>query len=140
MSVPVVPTPLVTSTPTIYGFNYTVQSFQLNTQITFNVILVDENSSPLKVSQVCISGDDYQAWGNNDSYVVDYICTALGLTLATPSDPEPAPSDPEPAPSDPEPAPSDPEPAPSDPEPAPSDPEPAPSDPEPAPSDPEPAI
>lgn len=99
MSVPVVPTPLVTNPPIIYGFNYTVQSFQLNTQITFNVILVDQNGTPLSVSQVSLSGDDYKAWGNNDSYVENYICTALGLTSLTPP-PEPVVTEPDPVVSD----------------------------------------
>ena len=84
MSVSVVPTPLVTTPPIIYGFNYNVQSFQLNTQITFNVILVDERGTPLQVRQVSISGADYAAWGNNDSYIETYICNALGLTALNP--------------------------------------------------------
>ena len=84
MSVPVIPTPLVTTIPIVCGFNYTVQSFQLNTQITFNVILVDSAGTPLQVSQVSISGADYAAWGSNDSYVESYICNALGLTPLDP--------------------------------------------------------
>jgi hypothetical protein len=84
MSVFVVPTPLVTNPPIIYGFKYTVQSFQLNTQVTFNVILMDQNGTPLSVSQVSLSGDDYKAWGQNDSYVENYICSSLGLTLLPP--------------------------------------------------------
>ena len=84
MSVSVVPTPLVTTPPVVYGFNYTVQSFQLNTQITFNVILVDSEGTPLQVTQVSISGEAYAAWGNNDSYIESYICNALGLTPLNP--------------------------------------------------------
>ena len=94
MSISVVPTPLVTNPPIIYGFNYTVHSFQLNNQITFNVILIDSAGTPLQVTQVSISGDAYAAWGDNDSYIENYICNALGLTPLGSSqtvEPPPAP-------------------------------------------------
>ena len=80
MSVPVVPIPFDTNPKFIYGFNYSVQSFVLSSQITFNVVLIDQNNTPLSVSAVTLSGDDYTNWGNDDSYVITYICNALGLT------------------------------------------------------------
>lgn len=83
MSFHVVPTPLVSIPPNIHGFNLVVKSFQLNREITFNVVLFDSAGTPLQVKEVCISGDDYQAWGNDDSYVENYICNALGLTPLT---------------------------------------------------------
>lgn len=82
MSIPVVPTPLTPNPPMIYGFRYTVNSFELSSYITFNVILLDENNTPLTVSQVTLSGEDYANWGNSDQYVIEYICTTLGLTPA----------------------------------------------------------
>jgi hypothetical protein len=79
MSVQVVPTPLTTVVPIVYGFSYTVNTFKLNSFISFNVILNDQNGTPLSVKQVTISGEDYANWGNNDAYVIDYICNSLGL-------------------------------------------------------------
>ena len=113
MSIQVVPTPLTTVIPTIYSFNYNVNNFQLNSSITFNVILLDQNATPLQVSQVTLAGDDYQNWGNNDQYVITYICNSLGLTQFNPPStsssvpvvpaPAPAPAPADPAPADPAP-------------------------------------
>ena len=151
MTISVVPRPLIEDPPMIYGFNYSVQQFLLGKEITFNVILVDQNGSPLTVNQVTLSGDDYSAWGQDDMYVVDYICRTLGLLLQPspsvvpdiieiiPVDPapvDPAPVDPvpvDPVPVDPEPV----DPVPVDPEPV----DPVPVDPvpvDPAPVDPVP--
>jgi len=89
MSVQVVPTPLG-DTPIICGFNYNVNSFVLNNYITFNIVLLDQGNTPLAVRQVTLAGQDYNNWGNNDQYVIQYICLALGLTQLNP--PEVAPT------------------------------------------------
>jgi hypothetical protein len=67
----------------ISGFTYSVCDFQLSVSITFNVILLDTNSLPIVVKQVVLSGQDYAAWGNDDQYIVNYICNALNLTELT---------------------------------------------------------
>ena len=85
MSISVVPTPLTPTPPMIYGFRYTVNAFELSSYITFNVIFLDENNTPLSVSQVTLAGEDYANWGNSDQYVIQYICNALGLTPLDPS-------------------------------------------------------
>ena len=113
MSVPVVPTPLVVDIPNICSFSYTVNTFVLSSYITFNVILSNEVGTPIAVKQVTLAGEDYDNWGNNDDYVINYICTSLGLTpLPDPGptgptgptgpDPEPTgPTGPEPEPTGP---------------------------------------
>jgi len=88
MSIPVVPIPLPTTPPIISSFNYNVNNLVLSSSITFNVILLDENNVPVSVQQVTISGDDYKNWGNNDQYVINYICNALGVTQLNPPPPE----------------------------------------------------
>lgn len=79
-SIHVVPTPYVSNPINISSFSYTVSDFIMNTQITFNVILFDQNQSPICVNQVTLAGADYTAWGNDDHYVVQYICNQLNLT------------------------------------------------------------
>lgn len=86
MSIQVVPTPL-SDTPIICGFNYNVNTFILNTSITFNIILLDQVNTPLAVRQVTLAGEDYTSWGNNDQYVITYICNALGLEQLNPPEP-----------------------------------------------------
>ena len=85
MSIQIIPTPLYPIPPMIDSFRYTVNTLELNSYIIFNVIPLDINGTPLKVEQVTIAGEDYLNWGNNDQYVINYICTSLGYTLATPS-------------------------------------------------------
>jgi hypothetical protein len=90
MSIPVVPTPLITEIPNICSFSYTVNSLQLNSFITFNVILSNEIGTPIGVKQVTLAGEDYANWGNNDDYAINFICTSLGLTPL----PDPGPTGP----------------------------------------------
>ena len=96
MSIPVVPTPLTPNPPMICGFRYTVNALEFNSYITFNVILLDQTNTPLSVRQVTMAGEDYNNWGNSDQYVIDFICTTLGLTpldppIVSPDDPVPVP-------------------------------------------------
>ena len=96
MSIPVVPTPLTPNPPMICGFRYTVNALEFNSYITFNVILLDQTNTPLSVRQVTMAGEDYNNWGNSDQYVIDFICTTLGLTpldppIVIPDDPVPVP-------------------------------------------------
>jgi hypothetical protein len=81
-SVPVVLTQYNPPIRYINSFTYTVRSFELSVQITFSVFLYDENGQYLDNSIVTLSGDEYTAWGNDDSYIKIYIANKLGLTLA----------------------------------------------------------
>jgi len=83
MNISVVPTPVEITIPMICQFNFSVYNFQLGKEITFNVILIDQNGAPLSMKQITLSGDDYTAWGKDESYVVNYICKSLGLSLQT---------------------------------------------------------
>ena len=81
-SVPVVLT-LYNSPPRyINSFTYTVRSFELSVQITFSVFLYDQNGQYLDNSIITLTGDDYTAWGNDDTYIKIFIANSLGLTLA----------------------------------------------------------
>ena len=97
MSIPVVPTPLTPNPPMICGFRYTVNGLEFNSYITFNVILLDQTNTPLSVRQVTMAGEDYANWGNSDQYVIDFICSTLGLTPLDPSVPV-SPDNPVPVP------------------------------------------
>jgi hypothetical protein len=81
-SVNVVLTPYVTPVRYVNSFRYSVRSFELSVQITFSVFLYDENGQYLDISLITLTGDDYNAWGNDDNYIKIYIADKLGLTLA----------------------------------------------------------
>jgi hypothetical protein len=94
MNIPVVPTPLTPDPPMICGFRYTVNDLVFNSHITLNVILLDQAGTPLSVRQVTMSGEDYMNWGNSDQYILDFICSSLGLTHIEPAAEEPAAEEP----------------------------------------------
>jgi hypothetical protein len=67
----------------ISGFLYAVDSFDINTSITFRVLLLDQNSQPLEVRTVLMAGTDYANWGNDDNYLLNFISSKCGLTIAS---------------------------------------------------------
>ena len=69
----------------ICKFTYTVCDFKLSDYITFNVILLDANSIPIIVKQVSLTGQAYAAWGNDDQYIINYICMVLNLVQEVPA-------------------------------------------------------
>lgn len=80
MNIQVNPTPFIPEPRNICSFNYFVNSLVLNSSITIKIVLLDANNNDIKVSQVTLSGEDYANWGNDDNYLIDYICRQLGLT------------------------------------------------------------
>uniref|UniRef100_A0A6C0DX03 Uncharacterized protein n=1 Tax=viral metagenome TaxID=1070528 RepID=A0A6C0DX03_9ZZZZ len=87
MSVQIVPQ-LLPQTSIIQSFKYYVERFILNQEIEFKIIYFDKNENVLSGTKVILAGEDYHAWGNDDNYVIQYICNALGLTIAIPVEPE----------------------------------------------------
>ena len=78
--VPVVSSPYEPNPKYINSFSYSVNELQLSKQITFNVVLFDQNKLPLCAQLVTMGGEDYANWGSDDSYVIHFICSKLGLT------------------------------------------------------------
>jgi hypothetical protein len=81
-SVPVVLTLYNVPPRYINSFTYSVRSFELSVQITFSVFLYDQNGQYLDNKDIILTGDDYTAWGNDDTYIKIFIANSLGLTLA----------------------------------------------------------
>jgi hypothetical protein len=53
---------------------------KLNISARMIVKLLDENNGLVSVEVINLTGDDYQNWGNNDQYVIDYALNQLSLT------------------------------------------------------------
>jgi hypothetical protein len=53
---------------------------KLNHSAKFTVRLFDSKGKLSDVKSVELSGTDYSNWGTDDSYVVSFILTELGLT------------------------------------------------------------
>jgi hypothetical protein len=87
-----VPSLFIVNPRYINYISYRISSFQFNTSIVFDVVLYDENSSPLEIKKVSMEGDQYLLWGKDDTYAINFILSSLNLVLDTPSIPTPTPT------------------------------------------------
>jgi hypothetical protein len=53
----------------------------LNQNAEFTYSLCDESGKPLKYGQLVLSPEQYAAWGDDDTYVLDLICAQEGITI-----------------------------------------------------------
>jgi len=51
--------------------------FYNTTEITFN------ESNIINMQVLIIEGDEYRGWKDDDQYIIDLICTKLGITKST---------------------------------------------------------
>lgn len=72
----------IVKTNTLCSFNATVMQVELSVKAVIAVSLYDENGNYFSSQTIVMEGDDYIAWGSDDSYVNRYIATQLGTTLA----------------------------------------------------------
>ncbi len=71
-----------------------VVNLQLFSSVTVAVCLYNEDGYVCDNRSVEISGAEYLAWNNDDSYLVNLVMTKLGLALPTPVEaPVEAPAD-----------------------------------------------
>jgi hypothetical protein len=69
----------------ISGFRYAVIDFDINNHISLRVLLLDQNAQPLEVKTVTLAGSDYDQWGNDDIYLINFIAGKIGLSLTSDS-------------------------------------------------------
>ena len=73
--------------PKDYITTYTAQTVELrvteliiNSSVSVNVLIKDRNDSIFQVQNVTLSGEEYNNWGNSDTYLVNTVLSKLGLT------------------------------------------------------------
>ena len=54
--------------------------FIIGSQIEVNCSLKDENGNVFKIENITISGDEYNNWGIDDSYLINLVLSKLGLS------------------------------------------------------------
>jgi hypothetical protein len=69
--------PNIKRTTTICRAVITVQSFVLFESVTLSVALINTDDTTVEVKVFTLSGDDYAAWGDDDSYIVNWVKTRL---------------------------------------------------------------
>lgn len=55
--------------------------FQLYKSVSFTVFLTFQGKQ-VSSKQITISGEDYKNWGNDDSYLINFVAKQLGFTLS----------------------------------------------------------
>jgi hypothetical protein len=73
----------IITTQTCTSANITIMRLEFGKSAVFNVMLFDNNRQLIKAESIEVSGDDYNAWSNDDSYIVSFILAKYGLTPAS---------------------------------------------------------
>jgi hypothetical protein len=84
MTISVVPTPYVKPTQTVAKLQVRVMNLILFTSVSVNVALLEENNTFVDSKSFLLEGTDYTSWNNDDTYIVNYVLTQLGMTQQTP--------------------------------------------------------
>jgi len=67
----------LTKTYNIVSFNYLVIEFTLFTSANILLSFLDENNISQKQTEYLIIGDEYDAWGGDDEYILDLIISKI---------------------------------------------------------------
>jgi len=70
---------VVTVNRTITSVKISIQSMVLYESVTCRAILMAGNDI-YSVQNVVISGEDYKNWGNDDTYIENFVLNVLGFT------------------------------------------------------------
>ncbi len=74
----VLPEPVeMTKTYNIVSFNYIITEFILFTSAKVIIYFLDENNILQKQTEYQIIGDEYDAWGGDDEYILDLIISKI---------------------------------------------------------------
>lgn len=69
-------------TKTIGSMSISITNIIFGVSATFNVLLFEPAGQLIRCDQQTLVGVDYESWGNNDQYVVNYMLNLYGLTAA----------------------------------------------------------
>lgn len=70
----------ITTTTVVKSIEIESAEVKLGQSAKVFVRLLDENGGLVGNEIVRVEGTDYENWGSDDQYLVDYILTTLGLT------------------------------------------------------------
>jgi len=65
----------------ITSFKIRIEDIQLYNSVTLMVYFYGESGNQLKIERVILTGNDYNNWSNDDSYIVKYIANKFDLIL-----------------------------------------------------------
>jgi hypothetical protein len=70
-----------------YNIDYiiiNVTNIQLNQSADVQVVFCDNTKFMVDVVSFTLSGEDYQNWGSNDDYIINYVCSKYNISLLQP--------------------------------------------------------
>lgn len=76
----IVPVDKVT-TITIYSFTIDSIEVDLFNSARIRVYLMNQANVSIDCAFVTLAGEDYENWGNDDDYIINYVANSLGFTL-----------------------------------------------------------
>ena len=78
-NVPVVPTPYIRPPVNVTNVQIRVINLDLFNSVNVNATLFSGNDY-IDSKTYLLAGTEYTDWGSDDSYIIDYVLTQLGLT------------------------------------------------------------
>jgi len=72
----------ITKTNTVTSFSIRVIDLTLFSSVTLMVSLFDASGNLVTNQAMTLNGDNYTAWGSDDSYINTYVATQLGTSLS----------------------------------------------------------
>ena len=73
---------VVTTTQTITSFTVTCRELNLFVNAAFFVDTFDIDNNLIKRNMVDLTTEEYLAWNNNDTYIVNLMATKMGFIIA----------------------------------------------------------
>ena len=84
MNINVLPSPYVRPSVNITSVQIRVINLDLFKCVSINATLMS-NDNYVDSKQFQLEGTDYTNWGNDDSYIINYVLNQLGLSQSTTS-------------------------------------------------------
>lgn len=53
----------------------------LNSSATIGVRFFNSSGASIYYTEVLCEGEDYSNWGNDDEYLINFVCTQLGVVI-----------------------------------------------------------
>jgi hypothetical protein len=72
----------ITEVKTVSKFFVHVASLELFKSVTLAVSLMDNTGHHVANKVITVEGAEYQAWNNDDQYLINLVAQKLGFTLA----------------------------------------------------------
>jgi len=91
VNVPVEPYQRISSR-TICNIYLTIEGFELFKSVSLRITYMDTSNKYVDSEIITLSGHEYLAWGNDDTYLYNYISQLKGITIKLPDVALPTPS------------------------------------------------